>query len=74
MKRAFTIIIQLCLFVTTYGQTKDCIPYRDVEIVDDGVIVTYRFNGAIQQQDPLYPEAKFWKIPGFGQNSIAGGK
>ena len=72
MKRAFTIIIQLCLFVTSYGQTKDCIPYRDVEIVDDGVIVTYRFNGAIQQQDPLYPEAKFWKIPGFGQNSIAG--
>lgn len=55
-----------------YAQTKDCTPYRDVEIVDDGVIVTYRFRGAIHQQDPLYPDAKFWKIPGFGQNSIAG--
>jgi len=72
MKRAFTIIIQLCLFVTIYGQTNDCIPYRDVEIVEDGVIVTYRFSGAIHQQDPLYPDAKFWKIPGFGQNSVAG--
>ena len=54
------------------AQTKDCTPYRDVEIVDDGVIVTYRFRGAIHQQDPLYPDAKFWRIPGFGQNSIAG--
>ena len=72
MKRIFTLIIHLCLFISIYAQTRDCIPYRNVEIADDGVIVTYRFNGAIHQQDPLYSDAKFWKIPGFGQNSVAG--
>jgi len=47
-------------------------PYRNVEIVDDGVIVTYKFNGGIYQQDPLYPDAKFWKIPGFSLNNESG--
>ena len=48
------------------------VPYRNVETTDDGVIVTYRFRGGIHQQDPLYPNAKYWKIPGFGLNEESG--
>lgn len=50
----------------------DVIPSRDVEIDNNGVIVTYSFNGGIYQQDPIYPNAKFWKIPGFGLNEESG--
>lgn len=48
------------------------VPYRNVETTDNGVIVTYRFRGGIHQQDPLYPNAKYWKIPGFGLNEESG--
>ena len=48
------------------------VPYRNVETTGDGVIVTYRFRGGIHQQDPLYPNAKYWKVPGFGLNEESG--
>jgi hypothetical protein len=47
-------------------------PKRDVEEVDDGIIVTYYFDNAITQQDLLYPECVLWKIPGFGLNETKG--
>ena len=58
----------LCLHLTV--QAQDFVPSRSVETVDDGVIVTYRFSGGIQQADPSHEGAKFWKIPGFSLNSI----
>lgn len=51
---------------------QDHTPNRNVEITDEGVIVTYEFHGGIHQQAPLYPNAKFWKIPGFRLNDVAG--
>ena len=58
----------LCLHLTV--QAQEFVPSRSVETVDDGVIVTYRFSGGIQQADPSHEGAKFWKIPGFSLNSI----
>ena len=51
--------------------TEDYLPYRDIEATDSGIVVTYTFRGGIHQPDPLHPEAKFWKIPGFGLNDNA---
>lgn len=70
MKRIIIIHILLCLLLNIGAN--DFIPYRNVETVNDGVIVTYRFRGGIHQQDPLYPNAKYWKIPGFGLNEESG--
>ena len=55
---------------TTYSVVT--MPRRDVEEVDDGIIVTYHFDNAIIQQDILYPECVMWKIPEFGLNETAG--
>lgn len=55
---------------TTYSEVT--MPRRDVEEVDDGIIVTYYFDNAIAQQDLLYPECILWKIPGFGLNETVG--
>ena len=52
--------------------SKVAMPRRNVEIVDDGIIVTYDFGNAIIQQDSLYPQCVMWKIPGFGLNEMAG--
>ena len=70
MIRAFLISILLCL--TKVCQAQDFAPSRSVEEMDDGVIVTYTFKGGMHRQDCLYPEAKSWTIPGFGQNMKAG--
>jgi hypothetical protein len=53
-------------------QAQDFAPSRSVEEMEDGVIVTYTFKGGMHQQDRLYPDAKSWTIPGFGQNMKAG--
>lgn len=68
--RRYLFIISLLLSANCMGQ--DFTPTRDVEATDDGIIVTYRFNGGLQQDDPLHPGAKFWKIPGFALNDVAG--
>ena len=68
MKQLFVMMTFLCLHLTV--QAQDFVPSRTVETVDDGVIVTYRFSGGIQQADPSHEGAKFWKIPGFSLNSI----
>ena len=51
---------------------ENTIPTRDIEEVDDGIIVTYTFHKAIIQPDPLYPGASFVKINGFGLNPKVG--
>ena len=70
MKRTIIIYISLCSLLNMVAN--NFVPYRNVETTDDGVIVTYRFRGGIYQQDPLYPNAKYWKIPGFGLNEESG--
>ena len=44
---------------TTYSEVT--MPRREVEEVDDGIIVTYYFDNAIAQQDVLYPGYVLWK-------------
>ena len=70
MRQITFIIISLLFSLNLTGQ--DFTPTRDVEATDDGIIVTYHFNGGQEQADPLHPGAKFWKIPGFALNDIAG--
>lgn len=70
MKRLIIIHILFCSLLNIVAN--DFVPYRNVETTDDGIIVTYRFRGGIHQQDPLYPNAKYWKIPGFGLNEESG--
>lgn len=55
---------------TSYSEVT--MPRRNVEEVDDGIIVTYYFDNAITQQDLLYPGCVLWKIPGFGLNETVG--
>ena len=69
MRQITFIIISLLFTLNLTGQ--DFTPTRDVEATDDGIIVTYHFNGGQQQDDPLHPESKFWKIPGFPLNDVA---
>lgn len=47
-------------------------PQKNVEEVNDGIIVTYKIDNAIIQQDLLYPECSMWKILGFRQNNLLG--
>ena len=70
MMRNILFILSLLFTLNLTGQ--DFIPTCDVEATDDGIIVTYRFNGGQQQDDPLHPGAKFWKISGFPLNDVAG--
>lgn len=70
MKRIKAICTLICIFATITAN--NLIPNRHVEITDNGIIVTYQFYGGVYQQDPLYPNAKFWKIPGFGLNEESG--
>ena len=35
---------------------------RNIEEVEDGIIVTYYFDNAAVQQDLLYPECTMWTI------------
>ena len=68
--RRLTLFFFLLMALDCIGQGVS--PTRDVEATDDGIIVTYRFNGGFHQDDPLHPGAKFWKIPGFALNDVAG--
>ena len=70
MKRIFLYLILMCMAEIIHSN--DITPLRNVEILDNDIIVTYQFRGATLQQDPLYPDSKFYKIPGFGINDFAG--
>ncbi|MBQ8219644.1 MAG: hypothetical protein IJZ31_00315 [Bacteroidaceae bacterium] len=54
----------------TYSEVT--MPKRDVEQVEDGIIVTYYFDNAVTQQDLLYNDCVLWRIPGFGLNETVG--
>ena len=70
MKRIYLFLLLVC--VTEIIHSNDYIPFRDVEILDNDIIVTYQFRGGTLQQDPLYPDSKFFKIPGLGINDFVG--
>ena len=45
---------------------------RDVELLDDGVLVTYNLGYARIGDDLIYPESKMIQMNGFGANNTAG--
>lgn len=45
---------------------------RTVTTDDNGVTVSYRFDEAMIEPDPLVPGANFWRMKGFGQTSREG--
>ena len=68
--RIFLLLLSILTAADSFCQSHT--PSREVEATDDGIIVTYRFNGGVIQDDPLRSDAQLWKIPGFTQNEIAG--
>lgn len=86
LRAGFCLIILLSVHAS-HGQTvktvslidgsikegyEETIPTRDVEIVEDGVIVTYTFHHMTMQPDNLYGGAYFLKMKGFGLMDIPG--
>lgn len=71
MKRIIHILLLLCVTQGAVAE-QDHTPIRNVKITDDGVIVTYEFNGGIHQQDIFFSNAKSWNIPTFGLNDVVG--
>lgn len=78
MKYYITIIL-LMAFYSSYGKTLLHIGLksntnedvtRDIEVVDDGYIITYYFNKAILENDLLYTGALYIEMKGFGHNTI----
>lgn len=70
MKRIYAFLVLICITKVVYPY--NITPLRNVEVLDDGIIVTYQFRGAIYQHDSLYVNSKFIRIPGFGVNDCAG--
>lgn len=50
----------------------ETLPTRDIEIVSDGIVVTYNFHHAVIHKDPLFKNSSFVKIDGFGLNHTEG--
>ena len=48
------------------------VPTRDVETLPGGYRVTYTFKNALLQADDLFQGTTFWKVDGFGLNSLSG--
>ena len=48
------------------------VPTRDVETLPGGYRVTYTFKNALLQADDLFGGTTFWKVDGFGLNSLSG--
>lgn len=57
---------------TVVDGTVNTTPTRDIEELDDGIRVTYRFENIVLHDDPLYKAAKAVKIDGFWQNFTVG--
>lgn len=70
MKLALFLLVIFGLTLNTYSE--NITPDREVEVFEDSIIITYNFKGARFLQDPLFPNAKFWHIPGFGVNEEIG--
>ncbi len=47
-------------------------PERNVEIVDDGVIVSYTFTDKHIFTSPYFPNSSYWSYQGFGINDTQG--
>lgn len=70
MRTVFFLVLAMLALFDAHSQNHK--PTRDVEVTDEAITVTYNFNGATIQQDPIYDDSKFWKIYGFGLNETAG--
>ncbi len=87
-KHFYAMLILFCSSLLSFGQDVRTInisshritleamdgstPIREIKQVEDGVLVTYTFQYATLKKDPLYKDADFIQIKGFGQNDIAG--
>ena len=47
-------------------------PTRNVNVTDDGAVVTYDFFDVLTAQDPLYPSYNSLRMKGFTPNYVAG--
>lgn len=86
MKKSLSIIVFnvfcLCLMaqqknicldgMTIINGNDENAPLRNVDQRQDEILVTYKFNNAILQNDPIYPNSTIVKIKGFGLNSSVG--
>lgn len=48
------------------------LPTRNIQELDNGLLVTYNFTKASLLPDPLFTGTQFWKIDGFGLNENPG--
>jgi len=73
------LLLALCLPVLSQAQkimsygnslATTTAPERTVVNTTDGLIVTYKFNGAKITKDPLYRDAYRWKIDGFSESHV----
>lgn len=85
MKRELLIIFSVLVALNSVAQqvidlqtgelgkdTESTIPERDVETLEDGYLVTYRFSKAVIKPDYLFSGTYFWKMDGFGYNQNPG--
>lgn len=66
---------QKCLNLNTQTLSNtitETAPDVSVERITNGIEVTYKFNYVTVSDDDLYPDAKRFKISGFGTSSISG--
>ena len=71
MKKYIFLLIMLVCSVTLQAQTPRQ-PERSVEVVDDGVIVTYTFTDKHIFSSQYYPNSSYWSYQGFGINDTPG--
>ena len=70
MRRLLFFLMFISIVQITYSH--DTTPYCKVESNDKEIVVSYSFNGATIQKDPLYHDAFFYKVKGFGLNDVPG--
>ena len=68
----YIILLTTLLLTSMMSMAQDTVPTREIEITDDGIIVTYNICGSYHQDDLLHAGKKFWKIPGFSLSDVGG--
>lgn len=77
----FLSMVSICIFAQqtimldgskVVDKILDTTPSRAVDISDEGITVTYHFNSFLKRPDPIYKDAYFVDIKGFGYHDVAG--
>ena len=72
MKKLLTILACCFLFIIQLTSQTSFLPIRTIENLEDGILVTYKFNDAIIYPNHFYPGSSFWRYQGFGINETPG--